>query len=263
MSPTLRLALLRARWRIAALALGLALFMYLVGLSFAAVDQSTIRSLVESLPPALRAFSGAADLGSAGGFLGATFVHPVPLTIQGALAISLATGPARDIESGLGELMLSRPEQRWRWLLAHGLATAAGLTAAVVAALAGSAIAVATVDDLGAVSAGRLVETAVGALLLALALGAVSLLAGAVTRRGATAVGWAAGFAVVSYALNYLAQIWTIAEPLGPLSIYHYFDPGRMLAQTGLDAGDALPLIGVTVVAGVLAHLAIGRGDVA
>jgi ABC-2 type transport system permease protein len=133
----------------------------------------------------------------------------------------------------------------------------------VVAALVGSAIAVATVDDLGAVSAGRLVETAVGALLLALALGAVSLLAGAVTRRGATAVGWAAGFAVVSYALNYLAQIWTVAEPLGPLSIYHYFDPGRMLAQTGLDAGDALPLIGVTVVAGVLAHLAIGRGDVA
>jgi hypothetical protein len=53
-------------------------------------------------------------------------------------------------------------------------------------------------------------------------------------------------------------------EEFGPRqSVYHYFNPGRMLAQTGLDAGDALPLVGVTVVAGVLAHIVIGRGDVA
>ena len=53
MSTTLLLSLRRARARIVAMAIGFALFELVVGLSYASVDQNAIRSLVESLPPAL------------------------------------------------------------------------------------------------------------------------------------------------------------------------------------------------------------------
>lgn len=141
MRPVLALALRRGRGRLISLAIAVALFLYLVGLSYAAVDQNSVRQLYESLPPALRAFSGAADIASAGGYLGSAFIHPVPLVIQAAIAISFATGPARDLESGVAELMLSRPLAPRAWLASHAAATLIAVLLVALAAFAGAAIA--------------------------------------------------------------------------------------------------------------------------
>ena len=73
--------------------------------------------------------------------------------------------------------------------------------------------------------------------------------------------GWATGFLVISYAIDYLAQVWSMAEPLGPLSVFHYLDPPEVLRTGSLGAGDVLALAGLAAVATVAALVLVGRRD--
>jgi beta-exotoxin I transport system permease protein len=259
----LGLSLLRAWRRIVALAVGFGLFELVVGLSYASVDENTIRSLYESLPPALKALASSADIASPSGYLGSGFFHPVALTLQAALVISMAASAARDVESGVAELVLSRPLARWRWLLAQAGAMVIGLAAVSAGGYLGGLVAAVTVQDLGSVSLGHLALVSLGGFLLFLVVGAVALVVASVVRTGGRAIGWAAGFALVSYAVNYLAQVWSVAEPLGPISAFHYYDPGKILGAAGLPGRDTVVLAVAAAAAGIAAHLLVERRELA
>jgi ABC-type transport system involved in multi-copper enzyme maturation permease subunit len=262
-STVLRLSLRRARTRIAAMALGFGLFELVVGLSYASVDQNAIRSLVESLPPALKALAGSSDVASPSGYLGSAYLHPVALTVQGALVISMASAPVRDIEDGWAELMLSRPLAPWRWILAQVAAMAIALAVVGLGGFLGGLIAITAVGALGGISMGALALVSLGGYLCFLAIGALSLAVGGLSRSGARAVGVAAGLAVVMYAIDYLAEIWTVAEPLGPLSVFHYYDPGVILGEGSIPGADVLVLAGTAIVAAVAGHLLFERRELA
>lgn len=258
-----RIALRGARVRIAALAVALGVFEYLIGLSYAAVDQNAIRELYESLPPALQALSGAADIASPAGYLGAGYLHPVALLTQGAAAISLGTAAAREIESGAAELFLSRPLSRRAWLAGHALATALAVAAVAAGGLAGGTVAALAVADLEPVPLERLAGVVALGGLLFLAVGAGALLAASLVRGGGRAVGWITGTVVAAYALNYLAQVWRRVEPLGPISPFHHYDPGTELAGAGVPAGSIVLLGGIAIAATALALWWIERRDIA
>jgi ABC-type transport system involved in multi-copper enzyme maturation permease subunit len=243
------------------LAAGFALFEYVVGLSYASVDENAIRELLEALPPALRALAGSADLGTATGYLGSAYLHPVALAVQAAAAISMGAAPAREIEGGTAELVLSRPLPPARWLAAHALAMASGLAVVVCGGYAGGIAAALTVDDLSPVDPGPLALALLGGLLCFLAVGGVTLLVASLVRSGGRAVGWATGFLLVSFALDYLAQIWSVVEPLGPLSIFHYLDPPAVLLAGELGAEDVAVFCGLTLVTAAAALVLMGRRD--
>ncbi|MGI9538601.1 MAG: ABC transporter permease subunit, partial [Miltoncostaeaceae bacterium] len=242
MSEIFRLSLWRARGRIVALTVGFALFELVVALSYASVDQNAVRQLVDSLPPALVALAGSADVASPGGYLGSAYVHPVALTVQGALVVSMASALARDLDSGQAELILSRPLPVWAWVFAQWSALAVGLAAVAAGGFLGGLAGISTVDALSGVEVGSLAAVSAGGYLVFLAFGGIALLVATLAPSGGRAVGWAAGIVLVSYALDYLADIWTIAEPLGPLSPFHYYDPGVILTEGRLPATDALLL---------------------
>lgn len=252
------LCLRRARARIAALAAGLGLFVYVVGLSYASIDENAVRSLVESLPPFLRALTGASDLASPTGYLGAAYTHPVALAILGALVVSMATLPARDRESGVVELFLSRPLAPWRWIAGVAAAVFAGLAVVLAGGYVGGVAAIATVGDLGGVSAASLAVVVADAGLVFAAAAGVCLAVATAARGGGQAVGCGAGFLVVSYALNYLAMVWSIARPLGVASIFHGFDPGIVLRTGHVPATVAAWLAGAAV-AGTAAALILAQ----
>lgn len=255
------LALERSRARILLLAAGFALFELVIGLSYASVDQNAIRQLVDALPPALRALAGSADLASPTGYAGSGYLHPVALAIQGAVAISMAAAPAREAEDGTAELVLSRPIPPARWLAAHALAMATGLAVVVAGGYAGGLAAALTVEDLSPVHAGPLALALVAGFLCFLAVGGVALLVASLVRSGGRAVGWAAGFLLVSYALDYLAQIWSIAEPLGPLSIFHYLDPPAILGGGSLGVAEVGALAGLALVTAAASLVLVQRRD--
>jgi ABC-type transport system involved in multi-copper enzyme maturation permease subunit len=263
MSTVLALSLRRARTRIIAMALGFGLFELVVGLSYASVDQNAIRSLVESLPPALRALAGSSDVASPSGYLGSGYLHPVALTIQGALVISMASAPVRDIEDGWAELVLSRPLAPWRWVLAQAAALAIALAVVDLGGFLGGLVAISSVDALGGISPGALALVSLGGYLCFLAVGGLALAVGGLVRSGARAVGVAAGLVVVMYAVDYLAEIWTIAEPLGPLSVFHYYDPGVILGDGSIAGADVLVLAGTALVAAIAGHVLFERRELA
>lgn len=261
MSTIFALSLGRARSRIVILAVAFGLFEFLVALSYAAVDQNVVRELYESLPPALRAFAGAADVASPSGYLGSAYIHPIPLVIQGALAISMASAAARDLEDGSAELILSRPIRRWHWLAAQAAAMSVALVVVAAGGFGGGAAGVLTVADLGDVSLGGLLIVSAGGILLSLAIGAVALAASASVRGGGRAVGWAAGFAVVSYAVNYLAEVWTLISPLGRLSVYWYYDPGVILSRVEMPSSSVLVLVVVALAGTAISLVLIERRE--
>lgn len=255
------LALERARARIILLAVGFGLFELVVGLSYASVDQNAIRQLVAALPPALRALAGSADIATPTGYAGSGYLHPVALAVQGAIAISMAAAPAREAEDGTAELVLSRPIPPARWLAAHALAMATGLAVVVAGGYAGGLCAALTVDDLSPVHAAPLAGALLAGFLCFLAVGGVALLVASLVRSGGRAVGWAAGFVLVSYALDYLAQVWSIAEPLGPLSIFHYLDPAAILGSGSLGLEDVAALGGLALVTSLAALVLVQHRD--
>lgn len=255
------MSLQRARWRVVALTIGFGLFVFVVGLSYGSIDQNAVRAFVATLPPALRVLSGASDIASPDGYLGSAFVHPVSLSIQGALVISLATTLARDRESGAAELLLSRPLAPWRWLAGHTLAIATALVVVDAGGLTGALAARAAVDDLGTVDAGNLAWAVVQGGMVFAAVAGFALLMSVVTRRAAVAVGVAAGFVVGAYALNYLAQVWSVLRPVGVLSVFHRFDPGQ-LARTGMVPWTpVVATLGFAVVSTIAAAVVLSRSD--
>ena len=168
---------------------------------------------------------------------------------------------ARDTESGAAELILSRPLAPWRWLLAQTFAVIIGLVVVAGGGYIGGLISTLVVNDLGSVGAGALLETSAGGVLVFAAVAGVALLASVVCRGGARALGYSAGFVVISYALNYLAQIWTLIQPLGRLSVFHYFDAGVVLGRGGLALSDVLVLAGIAVAAALVAHVVVERRE--
>jgi hypothetical protein len=255
------LALERARVRILLLALGFGLFEFVVGLSYSSVDQNAIRQVLDALPPALRALAGSADVASPTGYAGSGYLHPVALAVQAAVAISMAAAPAREAEDGTAELVLSRPLPPHRWLAAHALAMATGLAAVVAGGYAGGVAAALTVDDLAPVDPWPLALALLGGFACFLGVGGVTLLVASLVRTGGRAVGWATGFLIVSYAVDYLSQVWSIAEPLGPFSIFHHLDPPAVIGAGSLDGGDVLALLGLAAVAVTAALVLVDRRD--
>ena len=261
MSTVYGLALERARVRVLILALGFGLFEFVVGLSYASVDQNAIRQVVDALPPALRALAGSADIATPTGYAGSAYLHPVALAVQAAVAISMAAAPAREAEDGTAELLLSRPLPPHRWLAAHALAMVTGLMVVVAGGYLGGLVAALTVDDLAPVDPGPLALALLAGFACFLAVGGVTLLVASLVRTGARAVGWATGFLLISYAVDYLSQVWSIAEPLGPLSIFHYLDPPAVLGSGSLGGEDVLALLGLAAVTAAAALVLVERRD--
>ena len=263
MNVVFSLALRRSLRRTVLLGVALGAFLFLVGLSYATVDENQIRSLVESLPPAIRAFVKGSDVASPAGYLGSGFVHPITLALMAATGIAAGATSARDVETGVAELMLSRPLRRTSWLGAEIIAMVLQVTIVAVLGLLGATIAVASVDSLAPVSLTSLVITIMPLWLMFVGIGAVTVLASSFSRTGAKAIGWGTAFALVAYAIDYLSQIWTLAEPLGPLSVMHWYRPADILGDGSAPASTWLVLGGVAIVASALALLVTSRREVA
>ena len=82
---------------------------------------------------------------------------------------------------------------------------ATGLAAVVAGGYLGGLVASEVVDDLAPVDPGPLALALLGSYLCFLAVGGVALLVASLVRAGGRVVGWAAGFVIVSYAVDYLA----------------------------------------------------------
>lgn len=195
-----------------------------------------MRDLINSYPSAFKAMFGmeGVDFTSGPGYLSTeTFSLLAPLMLIG-LGVALGTGAiAGEEERGTLDLLMANPVSRTRVLAAKALGSLSALVAAAVMLYLATLVGVAAFDM--RVSAGMLAQATAAVLLLAIASGAVAFLAGAATGRRGAAIAAGAGFAVVSYFIDSLAEMTTVVKPWRVVSIFHQASAtGALRADLGI-----------------------------
>jgi beta-exotoxin I transport system permease protein len=196
------------------------------------------------------------------GFLALGYTHPVYHLLVSAVVIWIAArGLAGEMESGSVQIALARPVSRRQFYLARaGDVVLIALWVAIVASL-GVLAGMAYSQPDGTMVTSHFIAQIGNSFLLALAIGGVALLSSARADRMGQAVGWAAGFLIVSYVIDYFATLWDFLKPLQPFSIFNYYDPPIALAHGSLAGRDALVLVAVSFVCAFAGWLIFERRD--
>lgn len=196
------------------------------------------------------------------GFLALGFTHPVYHLLVSAVVIWVAArGLAGEMESGQVQVSLARPVSRRQFFLARVLAVVFVSLWVAIVAVVGNIVGIWFSQPAGEMDNWHFVAQAGASLLLALTIGGVALLVSARADRMGQAVGWAAGFLIVSYVIDYFATLWAFLEPLQPISVFNYYDPPTALAQGTIPASNALVLSAVALLTAIAGSLIFDRRD--
>ncbi len=246
----LRRTLVAGRWRLLAVAAGLATWGFLLPVIYATFG-ADFRQLVEGgyfadLFDAFAAFGGGSVF-TLNGSVALGFLHPIPIALVAVLAVGHPVAAlAGERQRGTLEILLARPISRRR---VYGTALAATLVFVVVALAAnlGGVVAGAVLFEVAdQLDPGRLLLVWGNAVLLFATLGSLALAASASFDRLVPALGTVLAFALVSYAVELLGALWPDMAGWRPWSFFHYFQPAEILAGDASPA-DPLILVGITV----------------
>ena len=87
-------------------------------------------------------------------------------------------------------------------------------------------------------------------------IGGLTLLGSAAADTGGRCVAWATTGLVISYFVDYFASLWDALEPLEPLSVLDYFDPGQALVNGRVETSNLI-VLGLVGAVGSLAGLVV------
>jgi ABC-2 type transport system permease protein len=202
------------------------------------------------------------DLTSPAGYLGSSVYGLLVPLLVAVFAIAYGTrAVAGDEEAGTLDLLLAHPVSRTRLALQRFAALAAALVL-VGAVLLLAMLAIAGPAELEGITAAELTAATTQLALFGACLGALAFAVGAATGRKALALGVSAGVAVLAYLANgVFPQVEGLAWT-SDLSPWHWYLGGEPL-KNGLQAGDSLLLLAVTLVLVAVGTLVFNRRDVA
>jgi ABC-2 type transport system permease protein len=226
------------------------------------VNTPAMQQALGNYPEGLLEAFNYTDLTSPAGYLASSVYGLLVPLLVAVLAIALGTrAVAGEEEAGTLELVLAHPVGRTRLALQRFAALAAALTlVGVVLWLA--MLAVAGPAELEGVTAAELAAASTQLVLFGACLGALAFAVGAATGRKALTLGASAGVAVLAYLANgVLPQVQGLAWTR-ELSPWHWYLGGEPLTN-GLQAGDALLLLAVTLVLVAAGSWRFTRRDVA
>ena len=202
------------------------------------------------------------DLASPAGYLGSSVYGLLVPLLVAVFAIDWGTrAVAGDEEAGTLDLLLAHPVSRTRLALQRFAALITALTL-IGALLLLAMLAIAGPAQLQGITASEFAAATAQLALFGACLGALAFAVGAATGRKALALGASAGVAVLAYLANGVFPQLQGLEWTRDLSPWHWYLGGEPL-KNGLQAGDALLLLVVTLVLVAAGTLLFNRRDVA
>ncbi|WP_433633002.1 ABC transporter permease subunit [Nocardia sp. CA-120079] len=198
---------------------------------------------------------GISDFASASGYLNATVYSLMGLLLMLIFTVTFASRSVTQEENGILDLLLAQPINRMNLLLQR-FAALAVQTAIATTVLTLSVIAGAEQGGLE-VPTGNIVAASAGLGLLALAIGATTLLIGAATGKRSVTLGSASLIAVAGYLANNLG-----GDFVRKLSPFYWAKGGAPLVH-GWNGIHLVVLVVVAAVALVPALAAFDRRDLA
>jgi len=191
------------------------------------------------------------------------YSHPIVQLFLVAIAISIGTEPAGEVESKFIDLLMARPVARpvivARSLIVLLLVTATAIGTMWTASVTGLRLFAPSTAQLP--SGGVVFSLAAGLGLVTLAWGSIALAIASWSTRRATASAVCGFAAFAAFVLDYVGKFWDKAEPASTISPFHYFDPFRMIGGEPLHGSDVASLALFIVVAAAVAYVAYARRD--
>jgi ABC-2 type transport system permease protein len=201
------------------------------------------------LPPFARQLLGPA-VATFMSFSGVVCLGYFELAVMGALiavAVTLATTPASEVEIGFMDLILARPMAR-HWIITRTIALTILVSVFLLALMvAGTWTGLWLFAPKGVEwPSARLIHSlAINLGFLTLCWGGVAMAIGASSRRRSTAGGAAGLVALATFLLDYVARLWQPAEKIAWLSPFRYYNPFDLIT------GDTLPLKNLAILGGI------------
>ena len=215
----------------------------------------------DSLKALLKAQGGFAT--DANGYLAADYRHPIYLVAISAFVVAVCSSAvAREVERGTILVLLACPIPRWRFLAAKAAAILAGVLVLMAAAWLGTWVGSVVTGITDQVAMTVFARVLLNTLCLALAIGGFSLLISSWSSEGGPATALAAGVTVAMFFVDFLATLWGPAEPLGPLSVFHYYDPLAIARDGGIPWRDLGVLLGIAFGGFAAALVVFQRRDI-
>jgi ABC-2 type transport system permease protein len=192
------------------------------------------------------------------------YIHPVVMGALVSVALTLATIPVLEIETGFIDLVLARPVAR-HWIVTRSILVALISTIYLVLMMAfGTWIGLNkfAAKNAGWPSAGLIGSLAINLELLMLCWAAIAMAIGCACRRRGSAGAIAGLLALTAYLTDYVGRAWKPAESLAWLSPFRYYTPFEIVMGSAVSA-KSLYVLGGTAVAGfALAYLIYSRREI-
>lgn len=240
---------------------GLCAFETLIPIVYKAFGADVTSKFLDAAPPAVKQMLetqfGLIETGTIQGWLGATSRHPIYLILLCAVAISMASGSvAKEVERRTILFVLTRPVSRVRFIVEKS-----GATLLVSALFVGIGLAaMVLVTHLSGEAAGvdfmPFVWISVNAFLLLAAIAGIATAVSAAESNGGPVIALSAGITLAFYFLDFLASLWDPAKPLGPISLFHYYNPSNVLTGHGVPLFQ-MGVLGAVALAGFAASVVI------
>ena len=181
-----------------------------------------------------------------------------------ALAVTLATTPASEVENGFMDLILARPLAR-HWIITRTIALTTAVPAILLALMvAGTWTGLKMFAPPGVPwpSPALINSLAINLGMLTLCWGGVAMAIGAASSRRSVAGGAAGLLALGTFLLDYVARLWQPAEKIAWLSPFRYYNPFELIMGNPLPWKN-LAVLGAVAAAGfAAAYVLFARRDV-
>jgi len=255
----LRLLLQTLRWNqvrlliVAVASFGWGLLLPVIYVAFADAFRQLVNSGV--IPSQLLNF-GSGSLASLPGALTLGLQHPMTIAFLGIFAVGSTVGAvAGERERGTLEVLLSRPISRRTLYVTLAVAMAILLAVVLGAILLGQVAGMAMENIIGEVDMAGMPLVFLNGLLLWGAFAAIGLAASVSFDRYGPAIGLTLAVVLVSYFLEILGSLWPDAAFLQPYSLFHHWQPGKIL--TGKADPFDFALLAVVILVPVVYSLSI------
>lgn len=196
---------------------------------------SPIKDLIDSgqIPPAFEDMLqfGSGDFFTLGGSITLFMQHPIAIALMAVFGAAAAAGAiAGELEDGTLEVLLSKPIGR-RSLYGSNLVAIVLLVGIVMACIQiGTVAGLMLLDLAGEVELAWMPLVWLNGFLLWVAFASFALAASVSVNRHSQAVSLTAAFVLVNYFFEIIGTFWKDVEFLQTYSLFHYFQPGAILA---------------------------------
>ena len=218
------------------------------------------------LPPFARELLGP-SIATFMSFSGIVCLGYFELAVMGtliALAVTLATTPTSEVETGFMDLILARPLAR-HWIITRTIILTALVSAALLALMvAGTWVGLQMFAPKGVEwpSAALINSLAVNLGMLTLSWGGVAMAIGARSSRRSVAGGAAGLLALATFLLDYVARLWQPAESVAWLSPFRYYNPFELIMGNPLPLKNLVVLGAIATAGFATAYVLFARRDI-